>query len=157
MVRDARAHGRVSADDVRRRRIGVDAEVDVAQRAQLGLEQDVFPRFGRFVQIQPSVADIRLEDVAVFHEPRPHIIRADRRPSVHALYGEIFVGHDIRQARFCRLRVEQIAHAQGLFHIFVAVNGCDAAACGAVFRIRKTVLLVAVQQLVVRHADDRPL
>ena len=125
--------------------------------AQLGLEQDVFPRFGRFVQIQPSVADIRLEDVAVFHEPRPHIIRADRRPSVHALYGEIFVGHDIRQARFCRLRVEQIAHAQGLFRIFVAVNGCDAAACGAVFRIRKTVLLVAVQQLVVRHADDRPL
>ena len=43
MARNAGADGCIGTDDVGRGGVGVDAEVDVAQSAQLGLEQDLLP------------------------------------------------------------------------------------------------------------------
>ena len=50
--------------------------------------------------------------------------------------------------------VGELAHAQRLFHVLVRVGGGDAAAGGAELLVRQTILLQAVEQLVVRHADD---
>ena len=51
------------------------------------------------------------------------------------------------------LQVQEVAHAQGLLHIFVRVNGGDAPAGGAELLARQAVLLQLIQQLVVRHTD----
>ena len=67
---------------------------------------------------------------------------------------EILPLEDVGQARLERVAVGQLAHAQRLFHVLVRVGGGDAAAGGAELLVRQTILLQAVEQLVVRHADD---
>ena len=51
------------------------------------------------------------------------------------------------------LQVQEVAHAQCLFHILVRVHGGDAPAGGAEFLARQAVLLQLVQELVVGHTD----
>ena len=51
--------------------------------------------------------------------------------------------------------VQQVAHADGLFHVFIGIDGADAAASGAELLVRQAVFLQAVQKLMIRHADRR--
>ena len=67
---------------------------------------------------------------------------------------EILPLENIGQAGLERVAVGQLAHAQRFFHVLVRVGGGDAAAGGAELLVCQTVFLQAVEQLVVRHADD---
>ena len=49
--------------------------------------------------------------------------------------------------------MQQVAHADGLLHVLVGIDGGDAAAGGAELLVAEPVLLKAVEQLVVGHAD----
>ena len=52
--------------------------------------------------------------------------------------------------------MEQILHAQGLFHVFVRIDRRDASAGGAKLFVCQPLLLHDVLHLVVGHADDGP-
>ena len=121
------------------------------------LEHNAFARLVAFVKEDARVGDVGQEFVRKFFQMFFQVVRVDGGAAVSLFDEKVFPFDNAVEVLIESLGEAQVAHANDFFQIFVAVNGCDAAACGAVFRIRKTVLLVAVQQLVVRHADDRPL
>ena len=110
--------GGVSADGVGGGRVGVDAEVDVPQRAQLGFEQDLLARLVGLGQVLAHVADVGGKDLGVMLAPGPHLLYADGRLAVDLLHGQVLGLHDSLQAlAHATVHMAQIAHTQGLFHI----------------------------------------
>ena len=61
--------------------------------------------------------------------------------------------HNIRQMLPLALKVQQVAHAQSLLHIFIRINGSDSPPGRTKLLSRQTVLLQTVHQLVIRHTD----
>ena len=132
MARDACADGGVSADGVGGSGVGVDAEVDVAQSAQLGLEQHLLAGGIGVSQILAHVADVILEDGGILLQPCPHLVHADGGGVVAALHHQVLGIHHGHQALLhAVVQVEQVAHAQGLLHVLVTVSVGDAALGGA--------------------------
>ena len=132
MARDACADGSVSTDDVGRGGIGVNAEIDVAQSAQLSLEQDLLACSVCIGQILAHIADVILEDGGILFEPCPHLIHADGSCVVAALHDQILGIHHGDQALLHSVvQMQQVAHAQGLLHVLVAVSVGNAALGGA--------------------------
>ena len=68
-------------------------------------------------------------------------------------HGQVLPLRDVAHPLGEVLQLQQILHAQGLLHIFVGVDRRDAPAGRAELLPRQPVLLQAVQQLVVGHAD----
>ena len=132
MARNAGADGCIGTDDVGRGGVGVDAEVDVAQSAQLGLEQDLLPGGIRIGQVLAHIADVILEDGGILFEPCPHLIHADGSGVVAALHHQILgVHHGDEALLHSVVQMQQVAHAQGLLHVLVAVSVGNAALGGA--------------------------
>ena len=131
VARNARADGGISADDVGRGGVGVDAEVDVAQSAQLGLEQDLLAGGICVGQILTRVADVILEDGGILLQPSPHLIHADGGGVVAALHDQILgIDHGDKALLHGVVQMEQVAHAQGLLHVLIAVSVSDTALGG---------------------------
>ena len=132
VARDACADGGVSADGVGGSGVGVDAEVDVAQSAQLSLEQHLLAGGIGVSQILAHVADVVLEDGGVLLQPCPHLIHADGSGVVAALHDEVLGVHHGDQALLDGVvQMQQVAHAEGLLHVLVTVSVGDAALGGA--------------------------
>ncbi len=51
--------------------------------------------------------------------------------------------------------MEQFAHAEGFFHVFIGIHGRDAAAGGSELFVGKPLFFQTIQQNVIRHSDDR--
>ena len=100
MIGHARADGRVCRNGVGRGSVGIDTEVDVAERAELRFEHDFFAALCRFVEIFARIADVRQELVAVFFEIFHHRFHRDGFGAVNALDRQIFPFHDVFQTLF---------------------------------------------------------
>ena len=74
---------------------------------------------------------------------------------VAALDGEVFPHADVLDLLAQGLLIQQIAHAERLFHVSVGVRGGNAAHGGAELLVGKALLLDNVEQLVVGHTDLR--
>ena len=160
MARDACADGGVSADDVGGGGVGVDAEVDVAQSAQLGLEQHLLAGGICVSQILAHVADVILEDGGILLQPCPHLVHADGGGVVAALHHQVLGIHHGHQALLhAVVQVEQVAHAQGLLHVLVTVSVGDAALGGAELcaGLGQAGLFQAVLIHMVGHGDGGPV
>ena len=156
-ARDARAHRGVGRDGGGAGGVGEDAEVNVPQGPQLGLEDDVLPLVDGPVQVAADVADIILPGQAEIPQPGHHVLRLDGGVAVALLHRQVLPLYDVGQVLPVGLQVQEVAHAQGLLHIFVRVDGGDAPAGGAELLARQAVLLQLVQQLVVGHTDGGPV
>ena len=154
-VGHARADGRVRRDRRRGRRIGIDAEVDIAQCAELRFEHDALARLVRLVEVQPDVADIVFERLAVRLEIVDDFLRRDGRVSVPLFHGEVLPFHDVPDARVHPLGMQQLADTERLLHVFVRIHGRDAATGGTKLLICEALLLQAVHQHMIGHGDDR--
>ena len=156
VARDACADGSISTDDVGGGGVGVDAKVDVAQSAQLCLKQHLLAGSVCIGQVLAHIADVILEDGGILLQPCPHLIHADGVGVVAALHHQVLGVHHGDQALLHSVvQVQQVAHAQGLFHVLVAVSVGDAALGGAELcaGLGQTGLFQAVLCHMIRHGD----
>ena len=65
-------------------------------------------------------------------QPCHDFFRIDRRCAVTALNEEVFVSDNVGDLFVKVVLEEQVAHTDGLFHVFIAVNRCDAASGRAI-------------------------
>ena len=137
----AAAHRRVGRDGVGGGGEGIDAVVDVAQRAQLGLEHDALARSLCALQQLEGVADVGLEDLAVLLDPGKHLVVGHRLLAVARDDHGVLPVDQAAQVLAQGFRMEQVAHLNGLLHVLVAVDGADAAAGGAVGVLAQALLL----------------
>ena len=91
---DARTDGCVAADHVGGAGEGIDAEVDVTQRAQLSLEQNLLALAVGLVQESARIADVILEQLGVLLAPGPHLFQIDRLLAVDLFHGQVLPLHD---------------------------------------------------------------
>ncbi|CDB87439.1 putative uncharacterized protein [Firmicutes bacterium CAG:170] len=156
-ARNARADTGIARVGGGRGRIGEDAEINVAQRAELGLEHDVLAGLLGLVEVGGRVADERRELGAEFLTPREHILELVGFGAVDVLDGQILPLQNGCQALFQILRIQQLAHHNGLFLILVGIDRRDAAQSGAVFLVLQAGFLQTVQRTVEREDDGRAL
>ena len=74
---------------------------------------------------------------------------------ITARNGQVFPFDQIRHAFLEMLRMQQVAHANGFFHIFIGIDRRDAAAGGAEFLVCQTIFFQDITHLVIWHADGR--
>ena len=153
---DTGTDGCISTDDVGGGGVRVDTKVDIAQCAQLCLKQHLLAGCIGIGQILTHIADIVLEDGGILFEPCPHLVHADGRCVVAALHDQILGIHHGDQALLHGVvQMQQIAHAQGLFHVLVAVSVGNAALGGAELctGLGQACLLQAILLHMVGHGD----
>ena len=153
-LRDARADGSVGRDGRRAGGVRIDAVVNVAQRTELGLKEQGLVVLDGLGEVVGRVTDVVLERHGVGVDPVHHLVEVDGIVVITIDDEEILPLENVGQTGLECVAVGQFAHAQRLFHVLVRVGGGDAAAGGAELLVRQTVLLQAVEQLVVRHADN---
>ena len=73
--------------------------------------------------------------------------------TVALIDGEILPLHKVGKLFRKQLRMKKVAHSDGLFHVLIGIDGGDAASCRAELLVGKSLLLKAVEELVIRHAD----
>ena len=158
MARDAGADGGVGRHGVGGGGVGVDAEVDVAQRAELGLEHDLLALAVGLVEIVAHIADVGGKQLGIFLAPCPHLVNADRLLAVDLLHGQVLGLNDRLQTLLdAGVHMDEVAHAQGLFHVLVAVAVGDAALGGAELgaSLGQALFLKAVLCHMEGHGDGR--
>ena len=158
MARDAGTDGCVSADDVGGGGVGVDAEVDVTQSAQLCFKQHFLAGGVCISQVLAHIADIILEDGCILLQPCPHLIHADGSGVVAALHHQVLGIHHGDQALLDRVvQMEQVTHAEGLLHVLIAVSVSNAALGGAELRagLGQACLFQTILLHMVGHGDGR--
>ena len=132
VARDAGADGGVGRHGVGGGGVGINAEVDVAQGAQLGFEHDLLAGFVSLGQVLADIADIGGKQLGVLLAPGPHFLNADGLLAVDGNHGQVLGIDDGLEALLdACVHVDQVAHAQGLLHVFIAVAVGDAALGGA--------------------------
>ena len=70
---------------------------------------------------------------------------------------EILPFDDVLDARIHEVGMQELAHAECLFHVLVCIDGRNAAAGGAELLVGKAFLFDAVHEDVIGHGDDRPV
>ena len=158
VARDARTDGCIGRHGVGGRRVRIDAEVDVTQSAQLGLEHDLLALAVSLVQIAAHIADVGGKQLGIFLAPGPHLVNADGLLAVDLLHGQVLGLDDgLQTLPDTGVHVDEVAHAQGLFHVLVAVAVGDAALGGAELSagLGQALLLKAVLCDMERHGDGR--
>ena len=141
----------------RRGGIRENAEVNVAQRAQLGLKHDVFTGFFGLIEIFAGVADVRRQLRAKFAAPREHILKLVGFCPVDILNSQVLPFENAGQPLFKIRRIQQFSHHDGLLLIFVGIDRRDAAQGRAVFLILQTGFLQTVERTMVREDDGGAL
>ena len=154
-ARDARADAGVARVGGRGGGIGEDAEVDIAQRAQLGLKHDVLAGLFRLIEVLAGVADIGRELRAELLAPGEHVLKLVGFRAVDVLDGQVLPLEDAGQPLFEVLRVQELTHHDGLLLILVGIDRRDAAQRGAVFLVLQTGLFQTVQRAVIGEDDGR--
>ena len=154
-LRNAGADGRVGRESGGRGGVGVNAEVDIAQCAELSLEHDGLAGLHRIGEVHGRVAHIVGKGLAVLFEPCHDLVNVYRLVAVAAGDGEVFPLDDIGNAAAQVIEVFKVAHAQRLFHELIGIDRRNAAACRAELLVAEPVLFQAVKELVIGHADGR--
>ena len=154
-IRRAGADRRVRREGRRGGGVGIDAELDIPESAELRLVQDALALVGRLPEIRAGVPDVGLEDLAVGIEIIRHLAEAEGLRAVDAGDLKVFEAEHVAKVIHKVPAVEQLAHHDALLHVLVAVDRGDAALGGAVGLVRKAGFLEAVQRDVVGHDDDR--
>ena len=154
---DTRADAGVARVRGGRRGVGEDAEVDVAQRAELGLEHDVLAGLFGVIEEPGRVADIGRELRAELFTPGQHVVQLVGFCTVDVLDSEVLPLEDSGQTLLEVFRIQQLAHHDGLLLILVGVDRRDAAQRGAVFLVLQTGLFQTVQRAVIGEDDGRAL
>ncbi|OQB33107.1 MAG: hypothetical protein BWY09_02793 [Candidatus Hydrogenedentes bacterium ADurb.Bin179] len=99
VAEQAAADRRIGGQGTRGRRKRVDSEIQVAQGAQLGLEQNGFPLFGAFFQQHGRVGNIGTKPVAATARPVRHVLRGKQvLLAVKGFQTLRFPGADLLQA-----------------------------------------------------------
>ena len=158
MARDARTDGCIGGHGVGGRRVRIDAEVDVTQSAQLGFEHDLLALAVSLVQIVAHIADVGGKQLGIFLAPCPHLVNADGLLAVDVHHRQVLGLNDRLQTLLdTGVHMDEVAHAQGLFHVLVAVAVGDAALGGAELSagLGQALLLKAVLCDMERHGDGR--
>ena len=103
--RNARADARVARVGGGRGRVGEDAEVDVAERAQLRLKHDVLACRLRVIHVLRRVADIGRKLLAELLAPGKHVGKLIGLGAVDVLDREVFPLEDGSKPLFEILRI----------------------------------------------------
>ena len=154
---NACADGGISADHIGGGGVGINAEINIAQRAQLSLEQDLFALAVCLVQIVACIADVILKDLGVLLAPCPHFFQIGGLGVVAALHHQILAFHDGGKAALhIFVQMQKIAHAQGLLHVFIGIAISNAALGRAKLcaGFGKALFLQTVLLYMERHADS---
>ena len=158
MARDAGADGGVGGHGVGGGGVGVDAEVDVTQCAELGLEHDLLALAVGLVEVIAHIADVGGKQLGIFLAPCPHLVNADRLLAVDVHHRQVLGLNDRLQTLLdAGVHMDEVAHAQGLFHVFIAVAVGDAALGGAELGtgLGQALLLQTVLRHMEGHGDGR--
>ena len=156
-ARDARADAGVARVGGRGGGIGEDTEVDIAQRAQLGLKHDVLAGLFRLIEVLAGVADIGRELRAELLAPGEHVLELVGLCAVDIVDDEVLPLQNAGQPLFKIRRIQQFSHHDGLLLIFVGIDRRDAAQGRAVFLILQTGFLQTVERTMVREDDGGAL
>ena len=108
----------------------------------------------RFAQVCARVADIGLENLAVGIEVFNHAFKGEGFAAVYAGYLKVFEFKHIGKVVDKVLPVEQFTEHNALFHVFVAVNGGNAALCRTVGFVGKACFFKPVQCNMIGHNND---
>ncbi|CDE04112.1 putative uncharacterized protein [Anaerotruncus sp. CAG:390] len=90
---------------------------------------------------------------AELHQPLIYSLGIDGIGAVAVVNEQVLPLAKTDKSLLQRLGVSEVAHADGLFHILVAVYGTDAAAGRAELGVAESVLFKDVELLVIRQAD----
>ena len=151
---NACAHGGVGRDVVGGGGVGPDAEIQIPQSAQLGLEEDAFALGLGLTEEGAGVADEGGEVGAVAAHPGHHLVEGIGLGVIDVFNGEILPLQNTGKTAAEILGIEQLAGLDGLFLVFVAVNRRDAPLGGAVSPVLEAGLLQRVQ-IPVEGEDQR--
>ena len=154
---DACADAGIARIGGRGRGIRENAEVNVAQRAELGLEHDALAGLFSLIEVLAGIADVRRKLRAEFAAPRQHILKLVGFCPVDILNGQVLPLQNAGQPLFKIRRVQKLPHHDGLLLIFVGIDRRDAAQSGTVLLVLQPGLLQPVEGAVVREDDGGAL
>ena len=140
-----RADRRIGGDGVGGGGVGIDAVVQIAQRAELCLEENALAVCLRLAQERRGVGDKGLDLCAEVVDPRRQLVHGIALCTVDAGEREVLPLEQIGQMRLEVLGVEQLARQHGLFLILVGVERRDALLGGAVLLVLEPRFLQRVE------------
>ena len=153
--RNARADARVACVGGGRGRVGENAEVNVAERAQLRLKHDVLARGLRVIHVLRRVADIGRKLLAELLAPGKHVRKLIGLGTIDVLDREVFPLENGGKALLEILRIQELADHDGLLLIFVGVNRRNAAQRRAVLLVLEACFFQTVERAVIGEDDGR--
>jgi hypothetical protein len=103
----------------------IDAAVEVAQRAKLGLEEDALARGLRAVQFNGSVAEEGLELLPIFVEPVQQRFPRERLRPIYAGENQVFPFQQFERMLAQLRGIQQLPREQRFLLGLVRVKGCD--------------------------------
>ena len=146
-----RAHRCVGGDGVGGRGIGIDAVIQIPQRAQLSLKQDGLVLGLCLPQIASGVRHIGLHLRGIRLQPRGHFLHRIALGTVDLLQDQVFPLQQILQMGLQARRIQQLTGLNGFFLVLIGVERRDALLGGAVFLVLEPRLLQRVQLPVPRQ------
>lgn len=111
----SRTDRRIGGNGVGGRGIGIDAVIQVAQRAQLSLKQNGLALRLRLMQIAPRIRHIGLHLRGIRLQPRGHLVHRITLSPVDLLQDQVLPLQQILQVRLQVLWMQQLAGLNGLF------------------------------------------
>ena len=124
---------------------------------ELGLEHDLLALAVGLVEVIAHIADGG-KQLGIFLAPCPHLVNADGLLAVDLLHGQVLGLNDRLQTLLdTGVHMDEVAHAQSLFHVFIAVAVGDAALVEPNWApvLDRRLLLQTVLCDMERHGDGR--
>ena len=143
--RQPRADRRIGGKRIGRGRIGINAVVQVAERAELRFKQDVFPCGLHGRKEGAGIGDEGKHGEAICIEPAFQCFVSPLLGAVHAFQNQVFPFQQFIEMRFCFFRIEEFARKHGLFLIFVRVERGNALLRRSVFPVLEPRLFECVE------------
>ncbi|OQB99053.1 MAG: hypothetical protein BWX80_03864 [Candidatus Hydrogenedentes bacterium ADurb.Bin101] len=158
VAKQAAADRRIGGQGARGRRKRVDSEIQVAQGAQLSLEQNGFPLFGAFFEQHGRIGNIGTEPVAATACPVRHVLRGKQvLLAVKGFQALRFPSTDLLQAFAETLRIKQFSHLQCFLDGAIPIGRSNPPARGTISVFAEPVFFKSVLQAMEGKTDGGPV
>ena len=151
------AHGGVGGDGVGGGGVGVDAEIQIPQSAQLALKEDGLAVCLRLPQPSAGVSNEGADGSAEAIQPCQHLLHGVALSTVDLPEDQVLPLQQVLQMGLQVLRIQKLSGLNGLFLVFIGIEGGDALLGGAVLLVLETGLLQCIQLPVPRQQQGGPV